>query len=186
MVEKRIYIIHVDDIPEEESFFDLSDEKIIDIATEKGRVYSIDEFIDAWNYGSVYNPDFSYIKLLDVPTDIIGYQVIENGEVTYNMPDWWIFKTEEDARTYIKWNNPEMYEVIKVLKGEIQNPEIISFDDFIFMCAVETLTKEMIIRYDKKFYNNPYDYVLNWLRDFGVPKVRGCNIAERVLKYYEL
>lgn len=65
MKEKRIYIVHVDDIPENESFYDWTDEHVIEIAKKKGSIYKVEEFVERWNEGFVPSSDDTYMRLLE-------------------------------------------------------------------------------------------------------------------------
>lgn len=188
MEEKRIYIVHIDDIPENESFFDWSDEKVIEVAEKRGTVYSLEGFVEKWNElpNFMDSPECSYMRLLDKPKKIIGYQVYENGEFPTNMPDWWIFKTEKDAQKYAVWNDCEKWEITPIFEGDIYKPEFITFEDYIYSCVVGTLTKDDILHYTKKNNETAYSFVLGWLKDFGILKTKGHEITERILKYYEL
>lgn len=185
MENKRIYLVHTNDIPENESFYDWSDEKVIEVATEKGGVYTIEQMIDSWNEGFFYSPDFSYMRLIEIPEKVIGYQVYEKDELVMEF-DWWVFKTEEDAILYAKWQKIENFEIVSIYEDEIEEPLLITYEDAIYSFALSNISKDDIIENVNKYGGSPFEYVLMFLKDNGVNKIDGCDIAERLLKFFEL
>ena len=180
MEDKRLYIVHVDDIPESESFYDWSDEQVIEAAKKgKGFVCKVEEFVERWNEGFIPNCDNTYMRLLERQKEIIGYQPYEpTGEIPLHFPDWWVFKTKEDVELYLKWETFEDYTIEPVYDDDIEEPEMLTFDDYVFGWAIETL--------NEKDYNPAnYEDILLFLRDNGIPKMRGDIIAERILKHYK-
>lgn len=179
MKEKRIYIVHIDDIPENESFYDWSDERVIEAAKKKGSIFKVEEFVERWNEGFVPGSDYTYMRLLDRQKELIGYQPFEpNGEIPLHFPDWWVFKTKEDVELYLKWETFEDYTVEPVYDGDIEEPNLLTFDDYVFDWAVNTLN-------EKDYNPTNYEDILLFLRDNGIPKMRGDIIAERILKHFK-
>lgn len=178
MKETRIYMVdfnELDDtigLPEVEQW---SDEKLIEEAEKQGLVYSLTNFQNEWNQDNVIYPELTYMRILDVEIkkEIVGYQVYEKDEFPENMPDWWIFNTEEDAGLFAKWDELEDYTIVPIHDGDIEEPEFITFDDYIYSQSVLNFNE-----------TSSYETILLWLRDFGIPKKRGCVIADRILKYY--
>lgn len=188
MKDKRIYMVHIDDIPENESFTDWSDERVIQAAEKRGTVYTLRDFCEQWNESTSFiaSPEFSYIRLLDKPKAIIGYQVYKDSEIPNDMPDWWVFYTKEDALKFAEWAKYEDYTIEEVLEGEIYEPEFMTFEEYIRSCVFGNLSRDGIIIYSQKNNESYFDYVLGWLKDFGIPKPLGVKITNDVLKIYEL
>lgn len=180
MEEKRLYIVHVDDIPENESFYDWSDEQVIEAAKKKkGFICKIEEFVERWNEGFAPCQNNTYIRLLDRQKGLIGYQPFEpNGEIPLHFPDWWVFRTKEEAELYLKWETFEDYTIEPVYDGDIDEPNLLTFDDYVFQWAVNTFD-------ERKQTPENYEDILLFLRDNGVPKMRGHNIAERILNHFK-
>lgn len=180
MEEKRLYIVHVDDIPENESFYDWSDEQVIEAAKKKkGSIFKVKEFVERWNEGFVPSSDNTYMRLLDRQKGLIGYQPLEpNGEIPLHFPDWWVFKTKEDIELYLKWETFEDYTIEPVYDGDIEEPNLLTFDDYVFQWAVNT--------FDERTQTpKNYEDILLFLRDNGVPKMREHNITERILNHFK-
>lgn len=70
-------------------------------------------------------------------------------------------------------------EVTKLL--EDNNLNAILFD------VVNKLTKEDIITKSKFNKEEPFGYVIDYLKDnYNVPKTNGCDIAKKVIKYFKI
>lgn len=66
MKETRIYIVNVDDIDDNESVEQLTDEQFIEKAEKRGTIYSLKGFEKAWNEGIYMDtPNYSYIRILE-------------------------------------------------------------------------------------------------------------------------
>lgn len=117
-----------------------------------------------------------WMQILSIEEEkrIIGFQIYEKGDFPEDMPDWWIFRNEGDAKLFAEWNEFEEYTIVPIHEGDIEEPELITFDDLVFRYAVTELKGKGIT----------YEDILIWLRDNGVPKTRGCVIADRILNRY--
>ena len=105
---------------------------------------------------------------------IIGFQVYEEADFPEDMPDWWVFYCKEDAEFYAKWAELEEYTIETVFEGDIEEPEIITFDDYIYSQCIGSFNE-----------SSSYEDILLWLRDYGMPKTRAHNIVERIMNYYK-
>ena len=179
MKETRIYIIEFNDVDDNIGLQEVeqwSDEKVIEVSERQGMVYSLKGFASDWNCDNIVYPEFSYMRILEVelPRKVSGYQVYDEDGIPENIPDWWVFGSRNDAELFAKWLEMNDYYIEEVKEGDIEEPEIITFDDYIYSQCVSGFNE-----------SSSYEDILLWLRDFGVPKTRGHNIAERILKYYK-
>lgn len=176
MKEKRLYIVNVEDIPENESFYDWSDEMVVKTAKEKGQVLTVEEFVSRWNDAFAPNHYTTYMRYLDRDKQLIGYLPYCNG---VPLPfDNQVFKTMVDVKEYLEWRDYRMCTIKGVYDDEFTNPNVVTFDDYVFDVAVHTLK-------DRGLPPTNYEDVLLFLRDNGIPKMRGHEIAERILKHFE-
>lgn len=90
-----------------------------------------------------------------------------------------MFKTKEDVESYLKWETFEGYTIEPVYDDDIEEPLIMTFEEYVIKWAISNMNAN-------NFTPNNYEDILIWLRDNGIPKTIGCDIAKRILKYYEL
>lgn len=180
MKEYRIYVIDLNDLDENIGLQEVeqwSDEQVIEISERQGLVYPLQGFASDWNQDYVIYPDVSYMRILEIelPQKVIGYQVYEENEIPEDIPDWWVFGSRNDAELFAKWSEMKDYYIEEVKEGDIEEPEIITFDDYIYSQCIGDFNE-----------TSSYEDILLRLRDFGVPKMRGRNIAERILNTYRV
>lgn len=180
MKEWRIYVIDLNDVDENIGLQEVeqwSDEQVIEVSERQGLVYSLQGFAFYWNCDDIIYPDFSYMRILEIelPQKVIGYQVYEENEILEDIPDWWVFGSRNDAELFAKWSEMKDYYIEEVKEGDIEEPEIITFDDYIYSQCIGDFNE-----------TSSYEDILLRLRDFGVPKMRGHNIAERILNTYRV
>lgn len=64
----KIYIVHIDALNEEQNFNDLSNDEIEKMYKDGNQYitcyYSIKALCDDWNAGWIFNPDFSYMRVI--------------------------------------------------------------------------------------------------------------------------
>lgn len=179
MKEYRIYVIDLNDVDENIGLQEVeqwSDEQVIAKSESQCLAYSLQGFASEWNCDNIVYPEFSYMRIIEVelPRKVIGYQVYEENEFPEDIPDWWVFGSRNDAELFAKWSEMKDYYIEEVKEGDIEEPEIITFDDYIYSQCIGGFNE-----------NSSYEDILLWLRDFGIPKTRGHNIAERILKAYK-
>lgn len=65
----KIYIVHIDALNEEQNFNDLSNDEIEKMYKD-GNLYvacfsSVEALCEAWNDDWLFNPEFSYMRVID-------------------------------------------------------------------------------------------------------------------------
>lgn len=180
MKEWRIYVIDFNDVDENIGLQEVeqwSDEQVIEVSERQGLVYSLKGFASDWNCDNIVYPEFSYMRIIEIelPQKVIGYQVYEGGEFPENIPYWWVFGNKRDAELFAKWSEMKDYYIEEVKERYIEELEIITFDDYIYSQSVGNFNE-----------NSTLEDILLWLRDFGIPKISGFYIAERILNTYRV
>jgi len=132
MNEKRLYIVNVEDIPGNESFYDWSDEMVVRMAKEKGQVLTVEEFVARWNDAFSPDPYTTYMRYIDRNKLLVGYLPFCDGfPLSFNNQ---VFKTKGDVEKYLKWRNYEMCTIEEVYDDQYTNPNVVTFDDYILLC----------------------------------------------------
>ena len=132
MNEKRLYIVNVEDIPENESFYDWSDEMVVRMAKEKGQVLTVEEFVARWNNAFAPNPYNTYMRCLDRNKRLVGYLPYCDGvPLPFNNQ---VFKTEEDVEKYLEWRNYGMCTIEEIYDDQYTNPNVVTFDEYVLLC----------------------------------------------------
>ena len=66
---EKIYNVHCDAIPEGKDFDERTDDEIIELSEKETLLvevyYGLRELVMAWNDGEIFDPDFSFMRIID-------------------------------------------------------------------------------------------------------------------------